>query len=201
MYKLASSVALALGVQAGPRRGGCPKDYSPMANFDVDRYAGLWYEIVRDKYTPFELVQGCDLAEYTHNADDTVTVHNMGHRFFQGWSGAKAQAVVADTGDASLVVSFNGKAPDASHKPNYTVLDTDYETYSIVYSCGSAPFNLASWDFLWILSRTPKIDDDKMLELIGKIEHALPNYGFFDNHHMTRQEFRCDYDKRPSALE
>ena len=46
--------ALALGVQAGPI-WQCPTDYEPMDSIDVKRYAGKWFEIVRDKYTPFEL--------------------------------------------------------------------------------------------------------------------------------------------------
>ena len=56
--------ALALGVHAGPR-WRCPTDYEPMDSFDVNRYAGKWYEIVRDKFTPFELFSSCVAAEYT----------------------------------------------------------------------------------------------------------------------------------------
>ena len=57
MSKIACvAAALTLSVQAGPRLTGCPKDYEPMAIFDVERYMGTWYEIVRDKYTPFELL-------------------------------------------------------------------------------------------------------------------------------------------------
>ena len=186
MNKFAASLALiALTASAAPRLGqGCPKDYKPMASFDVDRYTGLWYEVVRDKYTIFELFQGCDLAEYTKNDDTSITVHNSGYRFIQGWSDVKAKAVPADTGDASLVVSFNGEFPDASGKPNYTVLDTDYETYSIVYACGGF-YNLASFDFLWVLAREPELDEATMLKITEKIEEVLPEYGFFENHKMT----------------
>ena len=197
MFKISSiAAAMAMTASAAPRLGGCPKSYSPMETFDVSRYAGVWYEIVRDKWTPFEIAQGCDIAQYTANEDGSVTVNNMGHRFIQGWSGAKANAAVADTGDASLVVDFSGKGADPSGKPNYTVLDTDYETYSIVYSCGDF-LGLASFDFLWILSRENTMDDATMLSLINKIEAKLPEYGFFENHHMTRQHFKCDYDKAP----
>ena len=76
------------------------------------------------------------------------------------------------------------------------MLDTDYETYSIVYSCGGF-LGLASFDFLWILSREPTLDDEKLLELIGKVEDKLPDYGFFKNSIQTRQGRSCPYDKRP----
>ena len=145
---------IAMTADAAPRLSRCPKDYSPMATLDLDRYLGTWYEIHRDKYTPFEILLGCDVAEYTANDDGTITVANSGHRFIQGWSGVNGSAVVADTGDASLVVSFSGKTPSPSDKANYTVLDTDYETYSIVYSCGDI-LGVASFDFLWILAREP----------------------------------------------
>ncbi len=195
MNRLSIASALALVASAAPRLGGCPKDYHPMATFDVNRYTGLWYEIVRDKYTIFEWLQGCDLAEYTANDDGTITVHNMGHRFIQGWTDVKAAALPADTGDASLVVSFNGE-PDASGTPNYTVLDTDYETYSIVYACGDF-HNLASFDFLWVLAREPELPEATMLQIAEKIEAVLPNYGFFENHKMTHQGRFCPYDSRP----
>ena len=125
------------------------------------------------------------MAQYELQDDGSVTVHNIGHRFIQGWSDVRANAVLADTGDASLVVDFTGKGADPSGTPNYTVLDTDYETYSIIYACGGL-LGLASWDFLWIMSRTPTLDDATLLTLIDKIEERLPNYGFFDNHQMTR---------------
>ena len=57
MSKIACiAAALTLCAQAAPRLTGCPKDYKPMESFDVERYMGTWYEIVRDKYTPFELL-------------------------------------------------------------------------------------------------------------------------------------------------
>jgi len=72
---------LAMGAQAAPRFSSCPKDYSPMAELDLDRYLGQWYEIHRDKWTPFEILLGCDVATYTANDDGTVGVRNQGHRF------------------------------------------------------------------------------------------------------------------------
>ena len=45
MYKFTSlAAALAISAQAGPHLNACPADYKPMAEFDVERYSGLWYE-------------------------------------------------------------------------------------------------------------------------------------------------------------
>ena len=73
----ASALGMALTVSAAPRLGGCPKDYSPMATFDVNRYAGEWFEISRDKYSFGGPLGGdCVTAKYTANADATVEVYN-----------------------------------------------------------------------------------------------------------------------------
>merc|ERR1712127_12905 len=189
--------ALALTAAAGPHLGGCDKSYKPMATFDVNQYAGTWYEIVRDKYTPFEIFAGCTIAEYTVNDDDAVTVYNSAHRFGFGWGGGKATAVVADTGDASLIVDFSGKVPSPSDTPNYTVLDTDYETYTVVHSCSEVMGGLASYDFFWILARENTLDDSQMLSIIDTVEEKLPSYGFFKNTLSTRQGKTCPYKKRP----
>ena len=70
------AAALAIGAEAAPRLTGCPKDYSPMENFDLERYTGTWYEIVRDKYTPFEVLASCVGARYTTQPDGNVEVFN-----------------------------------------------------------------------------------------------------------------------------
>ena len=121
------------------------------------------------------------MADYTANDDGTVTVENSGWRPLQGWSAVKGTAVLADTGDASLVVSFTGKTPDPSHNANYTVLDTDYETYSVIYACGGV-LDLASFDFLWIMSREKTLDEATMTSILAKIEDKLPNYNYTSNH-------------------
>mmetsp|Transcript_35107 Transcript_35107/g.46210 ORF Transcript_35107/g.46210 Transcript_35107/m.46210 type:complete len:86 (-) Transcript_35107:170-427(-) len=76
------------------------------------------------------------------------------------------------------------------------VLDTDYETYSIVYSC-SDYMDTVSFDMLWILAREREISDDLMLSLVDKINQKVPEYGFFQNHLMCHQSDWCPYDSRP----
>ena len=189
---IAVSSLLALGAQAAPRFG-CPQDYKPMESFDIDRYAGKWYEVMRDKYTPFELGAGCVMAEYTPSTDGSgiITVQNSARRPIFGWTDIKGPAVQADTGDASLVVSFHGKDPDPSSKANYTVLDTDYETYSVVYSCGDI-LGTFGFDFLWILAREKELEKDIMDKIVANIKKKIPSYGYESNIFETYQGKRCD---------
>ena len=66
-----------------------------------------------------------------------------------------------------LEVSFYGKVVP---EPNYLIMKTDYDTYSLMYSCD---YETA---FLYILSRTPVLDQDKIDELNAYAKENLPNY-------------------------
>ena len=56
-------------------------------------------------------------------------------------------------------VAFFGFGPS---EPNYKVLDTDYDTYAVVYSCNPKKDAVP---YLWFLARTPTISE----ELIEKL--------------------------------
>ena len=62
MNNLTLACTLALSAAAAPHFNACPKDFKPMETLDVNRYAGKWFEISKDKYTPFELASGCTFA-------------------------------------------------------------------------------------------------------------------------------------------
>ena len=124
-----------------------------------------------------------------------MNAHNTSHRFIVGGDEVTAKAVQSDDGNASLVVDFSGKTPTPDERANYQILDTDYDTYAIVYDCRD--YGFFSFDYLWILAREPEISDQLTLELIGKIEEMLPNYGYFKNMQYERQGRTCPYSKRP----
>ena len=69
--------------------------------------------------------------------------------------------VQSDRGDATLSVKFDfeGELPSPSDEPNYIILETDYDNYSIFYRCDELFWGWASFDYLWILSRTPTMSD------------------------------------------
>ena len=90
--------------------------------------------------------------------------------------------------------------PDPSDHYNYSVMDTDYDTYAIVYSCASIWWGFASFEYLWVLTREPEIPDDLLQTLADKIEDALPDYEFWENTVKTVQgEENCSYGDRPET--
>ena len=106
MYKFVSlSAAIASTASAAFHWGGCPADYKPQATFDVERYSGVWYEILVDKYIPFELFSSCVQAEYTLQEDNSVIVNNRNYGW-NGWTDMFGTAVQTEKGDASLSVKF-----------------------------------------------------------------------------------------------
>jgi apolipoprotein D and lipocalin family protein len=62
--------------------------------------------------------------------------------------------------------------------PNYHIIDSDYENYSIVYSCSNTYFGYGRSETAWILSRDQVMDEALLQELIAKTKAAVPNYDF-----------------------
>ena len=113
-------------------------------SLDLNQYVGEWYEIARFDHF-FECGMDHNKAVYTLCDDGTVSVHNSGIRDGE----LKEVRGIAKTTDnpALLRVSF--------FKPFYSdyrvlYIDADYQ-YALV-GCGSS-------NYLWILSRTPQLDD------------------------------------------
>ena len=160
-----------------------------MAEFDVERYTGTWYEIVRDRTTPFELLMGCVVAQYDgpDPTDGSIGVTNSGFNFKDGWTSAHGNAVqVGKPGTGSLAVAFDGMPEQlVDDEPNYLVIDTDYDTYSIVYSCGNV-LGFFTFDMLWVLAREPTLSEDTLTSIRDKIETVLPDYNLSRQAHFTR---------------
>jgi len=104
--------------------GFCPKP-ALQENFDVNKYTGVWHEYVRDRSLPFEYGD-CVQAKYTLRRDGLVTVHNS--QYYQGKIDDIKGAAICEGPHCRVgfFLFLNG---------DYRVLNTDYENYSVVYSC------------------------------------------------------------------
>jgi apolipoprotein D and lipocalin family protein len=136
--------------------GPPPAALEVVPRVDLDRYAGRWYEIAS---FPQSFQRGCtdSRADYRLRDDGTVEVLNSCLRDGRVDT-AKGKAWVVDkaTG-AKLKVSFFWP-----FRGDYWVIELgrDYE-YAVV----SAP----SMKYLWILSRTPQMEEQRYREIVGRL--------------------------------
>ncbi|MBD3792191.1 MAG: lipocalin family protein [Campylobacterales bacterium] len=142
---------------------GCvetPKHVTPVQNFQLDRYLGTWYEIARLDHS-FEKGLEKITATYSLREDGGVKVINRGFDIKDNtWSEAEGKAYFVQNPDTGfLKVSFFGP-----FYGSYIVMDTDYETYTMI----SGPDH----SYFWILSRTPALDEAIKSRLITKAKEA-----------------------------
>lgn len=147
----------AIGVFLFSCKGNYP-DLPVVDKVDLKRYQGTWYEIARLPNS-FERGLICVTANYTLNNDGTVQVINKGHKIedITKVETAKGIAKVGSEGLSSkLRVSFF-----IPFYGDYWVLALDNE-YS--YALIGTP----SREYLWILSRSPKMDELNINTLLTK---------------------------------
>ncbi len=142
---------------------GCtsaPKNIDPVTPFDVERYLGTWYEIVRQDHS-FERGLSNVTATYTKREDGGVAVLNRGYSAQkQEWKEATGKAYFVDSPNTGhLKVSFFGPFYGA-----YVIFELDQEDYQ--YAMISGP----NRDYFWLLSRTPNLPDEEKSRLLAKAE-------------------------------
>lgn len=137
---------------------GKPDGVDPVRPFDISRYGGEWFEIMRLDHS-FERGLTNVTATYTLNDDGSVRVLNRGFdRESCKWQDAVARAVFQGPRDtASLSVTFFW--PFAG---GYHVIDLDVQDYG--WALVSGP----SRDYLWILARNPDLAPDIRNRLVEK---------------------------------
>ena len=137
---------------------GKPDNVKPVSGFELDRYLGTWYEIARLDHR-FERGLTNITADYSLRDDGGVKVINRGYNAEdQEWDEAEGKAYfVGDEDVGQLKVSFFGP-----FYGGYNVIELDKEGYQ--YSMVAGPDR----SYLWILSRSPDLDDAVLNRLIAK---------------------------------
>jgi len=166
MLKLLVLAACGLACLAqSPSFGGCPT-VPAQTTFDLQKYLGDWYEIW---VFPTHFEKGkCTQAHYSLKNDSHIEVYNRGYQ-----NGTEVRAIgdaycPASEHPANLLVRFAAGTPYGK----YNVIDTDYGTYTLIYSCESI-LGVAHIEFAWILARQRQISQ----ELTDRLFNELKGYG------------------------
>lgn len=137
---------------------GIPNGISTVADFDINRYLGKWYEIARLDH-PFERGLENVSADYSLRSDGGVKVINRGYNPEEKeWKQAEGKAYfVGESNVGQLKVSFFGP-----FYGGYNIIALDKTGYSYSMVCGP------DRSYLWILSRTPEMDALPLSELVSQ---------------------------------
>ena len=133
-------------------------DFQPVTGFELDRYLGTWYEIARFPHR-FEKELVNVTANYSLRDDGKIAVLNTGFKDGK-LKTAEGKAKFAGSPDigylkVSFFLFFYG---------DYIIIEMDKENYSWAMVVSN------SYDYFWILSRTPELDKEITDGLIEKAE-------------------------------
>jgi len=136
---------------------GTCKDLHLQAHFNPSMYSGYWFtqRKVPNKYT---ITSDCttNFMAYTGTSIN-VTAEGLGHDG-EPVDPPDVVQMIPNT-DHHLSSPANWQVQKDPFPP-YMVVSTDYTSYSCVYSCMQYSFMIA--EFLWILSRTPEMSNDRL---------------------------------------
>lgn len=137
---------------------GIPEGVSVVNDFDLQRYLGKWYEIARLDHR-FERGLSDVTAEYSLRDDGGVKVLNSGYDSQkQQRVSAEGRAYFVDSPEQGrLKVSFFGP-----FYAGYNIIALDKTHYN--YAMVAGP----NFDYLWILSRTPQLDNGILDQLLAQ---------------------------------
>ncbi|MFC3559258.1 lipocalin family protein [Pedobacter jamesrossensis] len=142
------------------------KDVIAVKNFNSEKYLGKWYEIARFDYS-FEKNMDNTTAEYALNPDGSIKVINKGFNYKKNkWSSAQGKAkFIGSKSEAKLKVSFFGPFYGGY---NIVSIDKDYQN-ALIYG--------SSTKYIWLLSRTPKLDSKTKEAFLAKARQDGYNTG------------------------
>uniref|UniRef100_A0A8D8PMK5 Apolipoprotein D n=1 Tax=Cacopsylla melanoneura TaxID=428564 RepID=A0A8D8PMK5_9HEMI len=167
--------AVALTQAQVPGFGGCP-DFVAMPDFDMTKFLGTWYETER-YVNIFEAGSRCVKTNYTKAVDGRFLVAS---EIMNRFTGVKRVL----EGEIKLIVKgtkseLNVRYPNLPipYDTQYTVLDTNYDEYAVVWACSS--LGIVNTQNAWILTREKLPSGTSLQKAYGVLDkYKLSRYFF-----------------------
>ena len=165
---------------------------APLTDFNAVRYMGNWFEQQHKQFgEPPNCVQsqyyGLDLETATFQLTNSGQSATFGER-----KGGSGFGYCPDK-SGQCHIKFHEDA-DYPAEANYNVVDTDYDSYSIVQGCGK--FDRA---FVYLMTREAVISEDLYNHMMAIVAEKLPN---FDPSTFSPRDYQgplCNYAPMPSG--
>ncbi|XP_066998174.2 apolipoprotein D [Anabrus simplex] len=151
--------------------GRCPK-LPAMEDFNIKEFGGKWYEVERSFYL-YEIASSCTSIFFNVKPSGNIKV---AVKTVNRWTGTPSVSLGTanpiTNGSAVLNYRVNTRLPAAVARmmPGvglYTVLDTDYVNYAILWSC--TDFTLMHADLVWVLGRRRELPVWARVEVYSKL--------------------------------
>ncbi|VEN47552.1 unnamed protein product [Callosobruchus maculatus] len=158
-----------------PSLGWCP-DYLPMADFEMDRFIGKWYEA--ERYFQFsEVAARCVVTDYAKGPSGRIYVSNEVTNRLTGVKRViEGQVDMAGRSDEGKLKVKYSTSPVATES-TLTILDTDYDNYAVIWSCsGLGPIHAQS---VWVMTRERIPSGPVMQRAYGILDKFRISRSFF----------------------
>ena len=157
--------------------GGCATKNLPstVSSVDLGRYAGTWHEVARIPNWFQRKCVGSSTATYIPRSDGTISIINTCVDKNGGEIGVKGRArVVPGYGNARLKVKFF-----PPFEGDYWVLGLDEDNYRW------AVVGHPSRNYLWFLSRSPRVSEETYRHMLAIAEGAGYDLGRIRRVHVS----------------
>ena len=153
MFKITAIVANLMYIEARLSTGQC-EDVEYVADFKPEKFAGHWYEIVRDTQNPYTISTDCVTKDFTLNKDGDIDLYFRGYySLFGDYMGVDGTMYQCDEGSSktwTCMATMGGR----SHRRPFKIFDTDYTSYEIMYACENIN-SFSKTELFAVSSRSP----------------------------------------------
>merc|ERR1712032_1308536 len=200
MYKTLSLLLAASSVDARMSFGSCPPANN-MYPVDMERFAGKWYEQVRDPENMYTISADCVTMEMSKPFEDgRVEGWFRGYYWMMlSYQGGKGYFWDCDQSNADWTCqSVMGEKP-RSEADGFNFFWTDYDNMHISYFCRDMLGDSGVMKYEWfsVYTREQNPTDLQIYQVKDKVKEVLPSYDLCSPFNMfmywTNQGI-CEYD-------
>jgi len=201
MYKslaLVSAATLLSGeVEGRMSFGKCPEENN-MVPFNKERFAGKWFEQVRDPENIYTMSADCVTMEFSQpQSEGRLDAYFRGfYWMMMSYQGGKGSFYDCDSANKDW--TCQATMGDSSNLSGFPIFDTDYDNYHISYFCRDMFDNsLMKYEWFSLFTREQSPSDEVMESAKAKVAESLPSYDIDSISNLflykTNQN-NCEYD-------